>query len=577
MRQFALTATRRTTWLAVASATALLVGACDSDQAVGPRRMESQTPPQYSFTSAPGLPRLHSNKVKYRDHGKKHGTGRSGSARLSVRALYGPSAAGRPSETLLEITTGTFDDGSRPPGTLTKLQIRQFDGAGHVLSKIDDRKRASGGYAQYVLPNAIPGSTFQVTAHVKGIDRARTALVTAQEQVKRRPDLAASDLQAPARATPNAPVNISALVSELNGDVGARADCVLLVDGVEVDRARAIWVDASSSVNCAFTYAFTAEGTKRLTVAVQQVAPGDWDNDNNSVAGQITIGNLSDFFFEASAKEFEAQYRSNRRTHGQRFARSTGVLQWTHDQADVSQIDWVYHQYAEHLGWMPVELQFPLASLEMAHSTDGTSLVNLTRTNVEAQWGARFDDQDGGFRYSCTTDYEEGENVTHLYLEVCARLDYVIVNGTRYEFPETSFSHWRWTGEVTFLSRGFYERRFADGSTEGAPWLSNLRQQAGPTPRIPLGASYTMRFAVQGSEPGARPYSSVVVVPLDRVHVPWWVELGLSTESRWLRPESCIDFTADEDDFHDVWHVCEELEDYEAGRFGYVSSLPPLP
>ncbi|MGI9166054.1 MAG: hypothetical protein ACR2G5_06670 [Pyrinomonadaceae bacterium] len=45
---------------------------------------------------------------------------------------------------------------------------------------------------------------------------------------------------------------------ELKGDVGATADLILYADGVEVDRANGVWVDAGGTVSCVFTHTFTS-------------------------------------------------------------------------------------------------------------------------------------------------------------------------------------------------------------------------------------------------------------------------------------------------------------------------------
>ena len=64
---------------------------------------------------------------------------------------------------------------------------------------------------------------------------------------------------------------------------------MLIVDGVAVDRATGIWVDAGDVVSCAFLYAFTTTGSHGVTVRVEGVAPGDWDTANNEASGTIAI------------------------------------------------------------------------------------------------------------------------------------------------------------------------------------------------------------------------------------------------------------------------------------------------
>ena len=99
-------------------------------------------------------------------------------------------------------------------------------------------------------------------------------------------------------------MNISAVISEGNGDVGARADCVLYVDGAEADRAEGIWVDAGGVVTCAFAHTFTAAGTHTLRVEAANVDPGDFDMANNSAAGTLQVMSaVNDFVYHAWAQD----------------------------------------------------------------------------------------------------------------------------------------------------------------------------------------------------------------------------------------------------------------------------------
>ena len=96
-------------------------------------------------------------------------------------------------------------------------------------------------------------------------------------------------LTGPPQAYVNTSVAFQAVVSEQNQDVGARADCVLSVDGQPVDQSVAIWVDAGQSVSCMFAYTFSATGTHTVSVAVVNVVPGDFDLSNNTAQTTIVI------------------------------------------------------------------------------------------------------------------------------------------------------------------------------------------------------------------------------------------------------------------------------------------------
>src|SRR5207247_421434 len=93
------------------------------------------------------------------------------------------------------------------------------------------------------LAAALPhGTPLEVQSVVDGGD-PRADVVTLATAVHFAPDLVASRLDAPANAPVGAAVNLQGFVLERNGEVGARADCVLYVDGAAAARAPRIWVD----------------------------------------------------------------------------------------------------------------------------------------------------------------------------------------------------------------------------------------------------------------------------------------------------------------------------------------------
>ncbi len=239
------------------------------------------------LTSAPvyaALPNLIPNSTKYKDAGAKAATGRSGSAAIEVRALRGRG------DTTIEVTTGEIDSTVVPPGKLDKVQLKVYAANGTLLVTDNYRKSlTTGGYGNFVYDWVSRGQSVQAQASVSGIDPSRTDMVTVSTPVKFRPDLKVGDLQNPATAKIHAPVGITATIREGNGDVGARANCVLRVDGVEVDRANGIWVDAGDSVACEFTTHFDSVGAKQITVEATDVVPGDYDTSNNSVSGQVNV------------------------------------------------------------------------------------------------------------------------------------------------------------------------------------------------------------------------------------------------------------------------------------------------
>ena len=167
----------------------------------------------------------------------------------------------------LVITTGQLDSPTPAPGEIVKAQIKVFSAAGKLLSVENNNHLTGGGVQTFLLEGFDPDVRIQVQANVRGIDGNRTDVVTLTAGVVHAAQLQVA-LQLPGQASLGRPVVINGIVSEVGGDVGTRADCVLFVDGQEVDRANDIWVDAGDVVTCAFTYTFTSAGHHTVEVRV---------------------------------------------------------------------------------------------------------------------------------------------------------------------------------------------------------------------------------------------------------------------------------------------------------------------
>lgn len=348
----------------------LLASAC-SDQPFDASPPASP-PGAAASLSDSGEPPLISNAVKYRERGAKPGTGRSGSATLTARALLGKDGA-----TSLEVTTGELDTSAPAPGTLARVQVKQFSPEGDSLRTLyytfNYNNPQPGGYAAYVYRGLTRGVELQVQANVRDIDPLRTDVVTVTETVHLRPDLRVA-LSSPQTARVGTPVDITAVVYEGNGDVGARANCVLYADGAEVDRANGIWVDAGDAVSCAFTHTFQATGTKQLRVALEGVAPGDFEPANNTAARTIQISSaFAEYHALVQDRVSQVTYRT--------------VSRWVHaDWGGERTYEMVYRgasQTAQFFAVLPAPLSFPLTRVEVSQSTSGATVHSATLTDFE--------------------------------------------------------------------------------------------------------------------------------------------------------------------------------------------------
>ena len=110
-----------------------------------------------------------------------------------------------------------------------------------------------------------------------------------------RPDLIALRINGPANAFVGMPVNFHAFIMEGLGDVGARASCVLYVDGTAADRVDGIWIDAGGLAECRMAHAFSNAGNHAIELRVENVQPGDYDDTNNSTTASIQIVQPAEF------------------------------------------------------------------------------------------------------------------------------------------------------------------------------------------------------------------------------------------------------------------------------------------
>ncbi|HEX5726177.1 MAG TPA: hypothetical protein VFX98_11970 [Longimicrobiaceae bacterium] len=265
--------------LTAAALCALLAAAC-SDNATSPSLVEPG-----SLNAKKGLPlvggilastgHLVSNKTKYSNSSTgSNATGRSGTAKLAASAIV--ATDGR---AWLTVTTGDLEALAAAPGAIVHLQVKITGPDGDKLATLNFQDpgglggTGSLGSLILQLDGVPPGSTFRLQGNVRGIDGRRTDVVTVSGGFGLAAAIEAR-IHAPDEAVVNTPTVITGTVTELNGQVGSRADCVLYVDGVRVDVADGIWVDAGDAVTCAFTHTFTETGGHDVEIRLEDPSTG---------------------------------------------------------------------------------------------------------------------------------------------------------------------------------------------------------------------------------------------------------------------------------------------------------------
>ncbi|MCU1227238.1 MAG: hypothetical protein JWO97_122 [Acidobacteria bacterium] len=390
------------------------------------------------------------NTIKYKDTGVKNATGRSGSASIEARALRAKDG-----NVALDVTTGSFDGGTAA-GNIEKLQVK-------VAGATSNFNQLSGSTVSVPLGTLPWHEPLQLQTNVSGIDGSRTDIVSANEIVKLRPDLAVGSVSGAKDALTGVPITFMAPVSERNGDVGARANCTLSVDGTQVDRAPGIWVDAKGSVTCTFGYTFTSAGTKNVTISVTDVAPGDYDLLNNSTSATVRVYDSADemdeYYAEADQVVFDDAFEQ------------TGPTR--HELSTYKG----FEGGAVFMAWIKQPMNFQSSSMHVKETSDG----NLVSDFSAAFTSFRPDGMTSGW---CSSAFSKDGT---LFFDACQR-DPIGV-------PYTRIGWMRYSGDVTYHSEGWatqYTWDNPDGSYY--TWNQDSRNTYGPQAHLGSQVSLDVTF-----------------------------------------------------------------------------------
>lgn len=407
------------------------------------------------------------NSIKYKDSGSRPATGRSGSASLEARALIGND-----NRTVVEVTAN---------GTLEKVQVRLTSDVTRNFNNL-----SSGASFSASFDDLAHGEPVQVQANVTGADPNRTDVVTVSTSVARRPDLAVASLSAPPHGYVGGPMRIHATVRELNGETGARASCVLSVNGMDVDRADDIWVDAGGTVSCTFAPDFESAGDKEFAVRVENVRPGDGDASNDSRSGSLKIYDEAEAFAYWTGRAEEGTFERRYRTDSS----------WYTNEG--SQVGWMANTvFTASVPGMGVD--FENLHVSGWESTDGELIRESLDTPlgyyVRPGWG---DDEPDT---QCAMAFD---NPYH-WFEMCE-------NPARGRFPGAFWIEmYRGAGDVTYRSAG-WDKTWQISEPPGYyTWNQNYRDVFGV--QKPFGSQVEFRMSISD---GTSLWEANGIVPLTR-------------------------------------------------------------
>ena len=461
-----------------------------------------------------GAPRFHHHDQRHEHEEQEHNSDRgahpSKAERLGLvvqsRALLDKSGT-----TTFELTTGQLDSSAPAPGNVHELHLRVRRGKGKKGFEKEWEHLRGGGYVSYPLAGLGHGEVIDVKAEISRQGRGRGDRdrddhegvdVKLQDVVKYRPDLAVQTFDYPTSAHPDTDVQFSATLGERLGDLGAHADCVLVVDGQQVDAAKGIWIDARGVVTCRFTYRFKTAGMHSVSAQVQNASPATFDPSPCSMSGQILIRRPSALSY--TAQVFESTTVLDTTTDY--FYKTSSTTPDRHDHNTIT----FFSQGRYFSGSVPAAVILPLKSVSYSDTSGSSPIGSLSYADVAADTTSA--SSDPAFttesviqRFDTATS---GWMTLHRYLNESTGLGVTTVD-------------WSWdAGETTYHSDGYCKSTVGGFQCSGGDYTVNTTSASGSGgPKVALASDYAADVQVNdGTCYSAQP--SMALTPSSQVDNP---------------------------------------------------------
>lgn len=318
--------------------------------------------------------------------------------------LYVQGMQDKDKNTDVYVTVDVNANGFTPPSSSKKVQLKSFDTSGELRWTKNEQNVAlqtrSGTTSEAVFryTDMSRGQPIQSQALIQNGQTTNTKVLNANGNVYLRPDLTVVSVSSSAqfvsttqgtanisgstqttttttttnKARVGSVVNITAHIQEKNGDLGGKAT-VRLKNGNDVwDTATNVSVAPGGVVDAVFSHKFDQVGTYNLTVSVDNVTPGDYDNSNNTGNITIEITNAIDpAYFYAGYGHGQYNYDSHWRSSygaGDYFYAN----RWEGLYAGIYVYDRAFN--------------FPVDKVTVDIKVDGNPLISHTVTNVGSQY-----------------------------------------------------------------------------------------------------------------------------------------------------------------------------------------------
>jgi hypothetical protein len=196
-------------------------------------------------------------------------------------------------------------------------------------------------------------------------------VVLRAEGVLLRPDLAIIEIDAPQQVYAGAMVNVVAVVTELNGDLGAGTILYLVEEGKILDQVGG-GVGANGVSSFVFSTVFDTLGVHKLSVIIAQTAPSDYDYSNNAKEFSVEVVQQPAYY--------DAYYNHYQNEYSQEY-----FWPWWQSGTNYQKVN--QENLAEYL-YIPATLSFPLENVSIQTFADGSTVDSFEFQGLEADYSS---------------------------------------------------------------------------------------------------------------------------------------------------------------------------------------------
>src|SRR5215207_123858 len=181
--------------------------------------------------------------------------------------------------------------GPAQPSLLEKVQVKAWPaGADEAVSRNFFDVASPGGVATLPLTGRARGDRLEIRVHVKDGPQHN---LEARTTVLRRPDLTVTRIDAPGDVVRTRAFEVTAVVEEVNDDVGANARLELF-DGTTQVASSDIAVGAGRTTESTFRIALSRPGDHALHAVVSGSTPEEWDVEANSRTRELYVNHYGE-------------------------------------------------------------------------------------------------------------------------------------------------------------------------------------------------------------------------------------------------------------------------------------------